>query len=145
MTITNLEACCNPSGLFDAAEAAKHGVSPGQILSAMLSHAAVQLGAFYAPMLGALERDTAAGEGDPAVLGQLLAHRKEAEALYLYANSCQGVLHVPGELAILLSNLIAGMGAALEAELSRNGELHGALHSRVVELVKAVEAEGPVH
>jgi len=96
-------------------------------------------------MLGALERDAAAGNGDPVALGQLLAHRKEAEALYLYANSSQGVLHVPGELAILLSNLIAGMGAALEAELSRNGELHDALHSRVVELVKAADAEGPVH
>lgn len=146
MAITNLEKCCNPQALFDEGEAAKHGVKPGQILAAVLQQATIQLGAYYEPMLQALEQDNAAGvEGSGEVLAQLKAHRRQAETLYAYAGLGMGMDLVPEELAILLSNLIASMGAALEAELTRNERLRESLHSRVAELVKAINAEGPVH
>lgn len=146
MTITNLEKCCNHHALFDEREAAKHGVKPGQILAAVLQQATVQLGAFYEPMLQGVEQDNAAGvEGSGEVLAQLKAHRRQAETLYAYAGLGMGMGRVPEELAILLSNLIAGMGAALETELTRNAGLSEALHSRVAELAKAINAEGPVH
>jgi len=146
MAITNLEKCCNHQALFDEGEAAKHGVKPGQILAAVLQQATIQLGAFYEPMLQAVEQDNAAGvEGSGETLAQLKAHRRQAETLYNYAGLGLGMDLVPEELAILLSNLIAGMGAALETEITQNEGLRESLHSRVAELVKAVAAEGPVH
>ncbi len=146
MAIINLEKCCNHQALFDEGEAAKHGVKPGQILAAVLQQATIQLGAFYEPMLQAVEQDNAAGvEGSGETLAQLKAHRRQAETLYNYAGLGLGMDLVPEELAILLSNLIAGMGAALETELTQNEGLRESLHSRVAELVKAVAAEGPVH
>lgn len=146
MTIINLEKCCNHQALFDEREAAKHGVKPWQILAAMLQRAAVQIGAYYEPMLQGAEYDNAAGvEGSGEVLAQLKAHRRQAETLYAYAGLGMGMDLVPEELAIPLSNLIAGMGAALEAEISRNEGLREVLHTRVAELVKAVDAEGLVH
>lgn len=146
MAITNLENCCDTNQLFDEGEAAKHGVKPGQILAAVLQQATIQLGAFYEPMLQAVEQDNAAGvEGSGETLAQLKAHRRQAETLYNYAGLGLGMDLVPEELAILISNLIAGMGAALETELTRNGGLREALHARVAELVKAINAEGPVH
>jgi hypothetical protein len=146
MAITNLEKCCNHQALFDEGEAAKHGVKPGQILAAVLQQATVQLGAFYEPMLQAVEQDNAAGvEGSGETLAQLKAHRRQAETLYAYAGLGLGMDLVPEELAILISNLIAGMGAALETEINQNEGLRESLHSRVAELVKAINAEGPVH
>lgn len=146
MAITNLEKCCNHQALFDEGEAAKHGVKPGQILAAVLQQATIQLGAFYEPLLQAVEQDNAAGvEGSGETLAQLKAHRRQTETLYAYAGMGMGMDLVPEELAILLSNLIAGMGAALETELTRNEGLSEALHSRVAELVKAIEATGPAH
>lgn len=146
MAITNLEKCCNHQALFDEGEAAKHGVKPGQILAAVLQQATIQLGAFYEPMLQAVEQDNAAGvEGSGETLAQLKAHRLQTETLYNYAGLGLGMDLVPEELAILISNLIAGMGAALEAEITQNEELREAIRTRVAKLVKAVAAEGPVH
>ncbi len=146
MAIINLEKGCNHQALFDEGEAAKHGVKPGQILAAVLQQATIQLGAFYEPMLQAVEQDNAAGvEGSGETLAQLKAHRRQAETLYNYAGLGLGMDLVPEELAILLSNLIAGMGAALETEITQNEGLRESLHARVAELVKAVAAEGPVH
>lgn len=146
MAITNLEKCCNHQALFDEGEAAKHGVKPGQILAAVLQQATIQLGAFYEPMLQAVEQDNAAGvEGSGETLAQLKAHRRQAETLYNYAGLGLGMDLVPEELAILLSNLIAGMGAALATEITQNDGLSEALRARVAELVKAVEATGPAH
>jgi len=146
MAIINLEKCCNHQALFDEGEAAKHGVKPGQILAAVLQQATIQLGAFYEPMLQGAEYDNAAGvEGSGETLAQLKAHRRQTEALYAYAGLGIGMGLVPEELAILLSNLIAGMGAALETEITQNERLRESLHARVAELVKAVAAEGPVH
>lgn len=146
MAITNLEKCCNHQALFDEREAAKHGVKPGQILAAVLQQATIQLGVYYELMLQEVEQDNAAGvEGSGETLAQLKAHRRQTEALYAYAGLGIGMGLVPEELAILLSNLIAGMGAALETEITQNEGLREALHARVAELVKAVAAEGPVH
>lgn len=146
MAIINLEKCCNHQALFDEGEASKHGVKPGQILAAVLQQATIQLGAFYEPMLQAVEQDNAAGvEGSGETLAQLKAHRRQTEALYNYAGLGLGMDLVPEELAILISNLIAGMGAALETEITQNEGLRESLHSRVAELVKAITAEGPVH
>lgn len=146
MAITNLEKCCNHQALFDEGEAAKHGVKPGQILAAVLQQATIQLGVYYEPMLQAVEQDNAAGvEGSGEELAQLKAHHRQTEALYAYAGLGIGMGLVPEELAILISNLIAGMGAALEAEITQNEELREAIRTRVAKLVKAVAAEGPVH
>ena len=146
MTITNLEKCCNHHALLDEGEAAKHGVKPGQILAAVLQQATIQLGAYYEPMLQGAEYDNAAGvEGSGEALALLKAHRRQTETLYNYAGLGLGMDLVPEELAILLSNLIASMGAALEAESNQNERLRESLHSRVAELVKAIAAEGPVH
>ena len=146
MAIIKLEKCCNHQALFDEKEAAKQGVKPGQILAAVLQQAAVQLGAYYEPMLQGVEQDNAAGvEGSGEELAQLKAHRRQTETLYNYAGLGMGMDLIPEELAILLSNVIADIGAALEAELTRNEWLREALHAQVAELVKAVEAEGPVH
>ncbi len=146
MAIINLEKCCNHQALFDEGEAAKHGVKPGQILAAVLQQATVHLGAFYEPLLQAVEQDNATGvEGSGETLAQLKAHRRQAETLYNYAGLGLGMDLVPEELAILISNLIAGMGAALETEITQNEGLREALHARVAELVKAIAAEGPVH
>jgi len=146
MAIINMEKCCDTNQLFDEREAAKHGVKPGQILAAVLQQATIQLGVYYETMLRAVEQDNAAGvEGSGETLAQLNAHRRQTEALYAYAGLGIGMGLVPEELAILLSNLIAGMGAALEAESNQNERLRESLHSRVAELVKAINAEGPVH
>lgn len=146
MAIINLEKCRNHHALFEEGGAAKHGVKPGQILAAVLQQATIQLGAYYEPMLQGAEYDNAAGvEGSGEVLAQLKAHRRQAETLYAYAGLGLGMDLVPEELAILLSNLIVGMGAALETEITQNEGLRESLHSRVAELVKAIAAEGPVH
>lgn len=146
MAIINLEKCCNHHALFDEGEAAKHGVKPGQILAAVLQHAAVQLGVYYEPLLHGAEYDNAAGvEGSGETLAQLKAHRRQAETLYAYAGLGMGMDLIPEELAILLSNLIAGMGAALETESARNEALNEGLRARVAKLVELFGAEGPVH
>ena len=146
MAIINLEKCCNHHALFDEGEAAKHGVKPGQILAAVLQQATIQLGAYYEPLLQGAEYDNAAGvEGSGETLAQLKARRRQTETLYNYAGLGLGMDLVPEELAILLSNLITSMGAALETELTQNVGLRESLHSRVAELVKAIAAEGPVH